>query len=75
MPNSCFVKGCKNRADGVQVRSFYAIPAIITHQDQKTLKLSLKRRQKWIAAIGREKAATKYSKVCSDHFITGKMLH
>ena len=73
MPWHCFVNGCNNRYAGKgSAISFYSFPAIISNQGDKTAQFSTERRQAWIAAINRKDAPTKYSKICSDHFITGR---
>jgi len=55
--------------------SFHSIPAEIKHQGEKTRKLSARRRQAWISRINRKDwEPNEHTKVCSDHFITGRDL-
>ena len=72
--NFCAVSDCSNRADKNKEKSFYRLPAIITHQGAETETLSTRRRREWLAAIRRKdikKQNYQYTRVCSDHFITG----
>ena len=78
----CAVVGCSNRSgrnkkghkkDGKKV-SFFRIPAIIKHTDNRDLKLSTKRRDGYLAAISRDDLTTEMLdnsdyRVCSDHFV------
>ena len=66
-----------NRADpdGPVKRSFYSIPVIRTTEGTQTEELSKKRRELWIARINRKNyAPSRFAKVCSDHFVTGRLL-
>ncbi|KAL3881650.1 hypothetical protein ACJMK2_028062 [Sinanodonta woodiana] len=74
MVNTCVIVGCHNRADkGLVKRSYHSIPKVIVNQGEQTKTLSTKRREQWIARIGRKDwTLSQYSKVCSDHFVTGK---
>lgn len=75
MVNFCAVVGCANRADRNKDKSFYRLPAIITHQGEKTKELSESRRRGWLAAIRRQDIKPgnyPHIRVCSDHFISGK---
>lgn len=69
---SCWVKGCSNRADRSVKRGFYSIPVVREKEGDFTRKLSEDRRRQWLANINRKDAPSKYSKICSDHFIHGK---
>ncbi|XP_014677462.1 PREDICTED: uncharacterized protein LOC106817312 isoform X2 [Priapulus caudatus] len=69
---SCWIKGCRNRADGKVTRGFYTIPIVRLHEGDQTRILSEERRRVWLANINRKNAPSKYSKVCSDHFVKGK---
>lgn len=71
MPHTCIVIGCTNRS-GREKKNFYNIPAIIKHQGEQTEELSMRRRREWIAAIEKKGELPKSSKICSDHFISGK---
>ncbi|XP_052260820.1 uncharacterized protein LOC127864990 [Dreissena polymorpha] len=69
---SCWVKGCCNGADNSVRRDFYSIPTVRENEGDFTKTLSEDRRRLWLANINRKDAPTKYSKICSDHFINGK---
>lgn len=73
MVNFCGVFGCGNRGDRDK-KSFYRLPAVITSQGEKTFELSQKRRDTWLAHISRDikESNLPYTRVCSDHFVTGK---
>ena len=54
--------------------SFFRIPAIIRHTDNRDLELSTKRRDGYLAAISRDDLTTEMLdnsdyRVCSDHFV------
>ena len=73
MVNTCWIRGCKNRADDDEKkRSYFSIPKIREHEGEQTKELSKERRRKWLANIKRKAEPSKYSKICSDHFIGGK---
>lgn len=76
MPLTCIVVGCGSRANRDNV-SFYSVPAILNHKYLKYKnELSKKRRDLWIAAIKREDltdSIIKNERVCSKHFLTGKV--
>lgn len=75
MVNFCAVVGCGNRADRNKDKSFYRLPAIITHQGEKTKEMSENRRRGWIAALRRQDIKPEnyhHIRICSDHFISGK---
>lgn len=56
----CCAVGCSNR-QGRPGKRFFAFP-----KDKK-------QRDKWIAAVKREKwVPSRYSRLCSDHFVSGK---
>ena len=60
---SCCAVGCQNRQEPNSQISFYRFPA------------DKERRQKWIAAMKRSNwIPTKYSGICSDHFINSEYL-
>jgi len=60
--------------------SFHSIPAEIKHLGEKTRELSARRpgrgrRRMWISQINRKYwEPNEHTKVCSDHFITGRNL-
>ena len=75
MVNFCAVLRCGNRGDRDKDKSFYRLPSIVTHQGSQTKELCEKRRTSWLAAINRQDikpANFPYTRVCSDHFISGK---
>lgn len=51
---------------------FFAIPKIREHEGDFTKALTEDRRRLWLKNINRKTEPTKYSKICSDHFITGR---
>ncbi|XP_069114764.1 uncharacterized protein [Argopecten irradians] len=73
MVNFCAIIGCSNNAKKSAV-SFYRLPAVITTQGERTLELSEKKRQTWLSRISRDipKTSQKYTRVCSEHFVSGK---
>jgi len=73
MPNTCCIKDCYNRGRRDKV-SFHAIPTKVVQLGMRTRELSVRRRREWIAHINRKNwAPNKYTKVCSDHFINGRL--
>ncbi|XP_060081178.1 uncharacterized protein LOC132560527 [Ylistrum balloti] len=77
MVHTCVVWGCTNRADPRSTkRQYFDIPKVIHHQGENTERLSLERRNLWLARINREgfdaDPNKRHYKVCSDHFIAGK---
>uniref|UniRef100_A0A8C2FP22 THAP domain-containing protein 1 n=1 Tax=Cyprinus carpio TaxID=7962 RepID=A0A8C2FP22_CYPCA len=57
---SCCAVGCDNRQGKANI-SFYRIP------------FARERRQRWVAAISRKNwQPSKYSRICSDHFLQGQ---
>ncbi|XP_060601038.1 THAP domain-containing protein 1-like [Ruditapes philippinarum] len=69
---SCWVNGCSNRADQSRSLGFYSIPSVRENEGEFTKSLTEERRILWISNINRKDAPTKYSKICSDHFLKGK---
>ena len=80
----CAVVGCSNRSedkkrrkkDGKKV-SFFRIPAVIRHTDNRDLELSTRRRDGYLAVISRDDLTAEMMensdyRVCSDHFVTGE---
>ena len=77
MPSFCAVFNCSNRADREKDKSYYRFPSNIRNNGEEGLKLSKLRREKWIAQICRKDLTEKKlenTRVCSDHFLTGKVL-
>jgi len=62
MPNTCCAIGCTNRASKNSSKRFFRVPA------------DPERKIKWILAINRKHwVPNEYSRLCSDHFITGEL--
>jgi len=75
MVYSCCVVGCTNRgntnSEGEKL-SYHRFPVVIESQGDKTRELSSRRRLAWIASLKRKGwEPSEYSRVCSDHFVTG----
>ena len=75
----CAVFNCGNNASRDKDKGFFRIPKIIYNNDpeKREENLSWARRKQWLKNISRkdlseEKAAS--SRVCSDHFISGKFI-
>ncbi|KAB5517576.1 hypothetical protein PHYPO_G00168740 [Pangasianodon hypophthalmus] len=72
MGHTCVVSGCRSRSGDKVKRKFFSIPAVRLTEGARTEELSRWRRALWIERISRKDfKPTKYSKVCSDHFVTG----
>ena len=71
---SCCVVGCSNRSEKCSSKSFYRIPAVVSHHDKETQELSSKRRSAWFSSIKRADvdSSASFYRVCSDHFVNGK---
>ena len=70
---TCCVVNCYNRSGREKGVSFFSIPAVVEHQGDRTKELSMKRRHEWIKYINRKNwTPSKYARVCSDHFHSGK---
>ena len=68
----CAVVGCSNRTEREKGKLFFRLPAIVTHQGDKTHELSKKRQGEWLAQIKRDDLRQlEYVRVCSDHFVSG----
>ena len=77
MPSFCAVFNCSNRADREKDKFYYRFPSIVRNNGEEGLKLSKLGREKWIAQICRKdltKRKLENTRVCSDHFLTGKFL-
>ena len=80
MPVSCGVVGCSNNKRRDKTLRFYKLPAVVRGSDVKTLELSIRRRQQWLANINRRDLTamqlheTKSTlMVCCKHFISGEL--
>ena len=77
MPSFCAIFNSSNRADREKDKSYYRFPSFVRNNGEEELKLSKLRREKWIAQIcGKDLTERKLEniQVCSDHFLTGKVL-
>ena len=71
----CAVVGCYKRSGRDKDVSFFRIPAVIKHRDERDQELSSKRRRGFIAAISRANITDKvlkHERICSRHFLSGK---
>ena len=69
---SCCAYGCKKSSKN-SINSFYRIPKIQTNASEFNCILSRRRREKWLLAIRKDESLVNPStRICSDHFITGK---
>ena len=78
MVNTCVVYGCTHRSTyGDSDLKFFDIPKIVKHQGNRTEELTTERRRLWLARINRANfdpdPTKRHYKVCSEHFITGKV--
>ena len=65
MVHSCCAYGCRNRMGEQKGLGFFRFPS---RPEEK------ERRQKWITAMRRNNwKPTKYSRICGNHFTTGKL--
>jgi len=77
MPVLCAVFNCGHNATRDKDYSYFRFPKVITNQGEKTQELTEKRRKKWIANISRAdltEEKLQHTRVCSSHFITGKLM-
>jgi len=76
MPISCAVHGCSHNAQREKGKfSFFRIPKVIECQGDQTRNLSEERRRTWISNIyrsGLEAINLDNTRVCSNHFVSGK---
>ena len=73
MVNTCAVVGCGKRSDRDKEKSFYRLPAEVSHQGEKTRELSKKRRELWLSRPHRANfLPTSHTRVWSLHFVGGK---
>ena len=68
------VFGCSNRSKKCNSKSFYRIPAVVSHHDKEIQALSSKTSSVWFSSIKRADIDTSASfyRVCSDYFVNGK---
>ena len=75
MVNFCAIVGCGKRSNRDKGTSFFRIPTEISHQGKRTHELTKKRRLLWLARIHRaDLKPASYTRVCSNHFVTGIIL-
>ena len=74
MVNYCAVFGCSNRSNREKGKSFFRLPKVVCNQGDDGKTLSKERREKWINALNRvfNYHDVLHTRICSDHFITGK---
>ena len=75
MVNFCAVFNCGNRASREKEKSYLLFPGIVSNNGEEGLRLSKKRRDKWLTCISREDLTEdklRYTRICSDHFVSGK---
>ncbi len=72
---TCCIVGCHNRGTRDKV-SFFRIPSTPgTNDTAEAVSLIAERRQRWISKINRKDwLPSKYSRVCSEHFISGSTI-
>ena len=70
----CCVVGCSNRSEKRSSKSFYGIPAVVSHHDKQTQELSSKKCSAWFSTIKRADidASASFYRVSSDYFRNGK---
>jgi hypothetical protein len=74
----CAVYGCGNNNMRDGSKRFFRFPKVITNNDpeRKAELLSTERRRQWFNNISREdltEEKAEYTRVCSDHFISGNI--
>ena len=78
MPLICAVIGCNSKMGKDCGKQFFRIPPQIkcNPENKSRYDLMTERRRKWLANISRSDLSSdkvKYTRVCSDHFISGKV--
>ena len=73
--NFCAIVGCSKRSDREKDRSYFCLPKVTQKQGEEGRILSKRRRKRWVSAINRSdlNLSAHHSRVCSDHFISGKI--
>ena len=77
MLSFCAVFNYSNRADREKDKSSYRFPSFVKNNGEEGLKLQKSRREKWLAQMSRKDLTERKlenTRVCSDHFLTGKLL-
>lgn len=78
MVNTCCVFGCKNRASPNSDVAFHRFPKESNSCGKEMKELQRKRRMAWFSKVKREnvtKAQLNTLRICSDHFISGKLCY
>ena len=77
MVNFCAVFGCSNRSNRNKDKRFFRIPTVKSNVGDNLKLLQKQRQSEWVKRIKREDLTpAKYAnaRVCSDHFVSGKMI-
>ena len=77
MVNFCAVFGCSNRSNRNNDNRFFRIPTVKSNVGHNLKLLQKQRQSEWVKRIKREDltpAKCANARVCSDHFVSGKML-
>ena len=77
MVNFCAIFGCSNRSNRNKDKRFFRIPTVKSNVGDNLKLLQKQRQSEWVKRIKREDLTpVKYAnaRVCSDHFVSGKML-
>ena len=72
----CEIARRKLETVGDEKVTFHRIPTVIEHYDVETKKLTEKRQRQWLANLNLKNVTLKnieYKRVCSQHFISGKL--
>ena len=76
MGHSCCAVNCTNRGRRGMMIRFYRIPKCILHQGNETEQISKRRYAVWLVRINRKDwLPCEHHKICSDHFISGEIIH
>jgi hypothetical protein len=72
MVKVCAILGCKNQTG--EGFSFFSVPKLIPKDKESEQELQKKRRSLWIKQLKNKTGVTDHinSRVCNEHFITGK---
>ncbi|MEQ2315655.1 hypothetical protein AMECASPLE_024671 [Ameca splendens] len=74
MPMFCAVYSCSNRSSREKEKHYYRVPKVVVHKGERCIKLTEKRRKKWITNLRLRSggAESANARVCSDHFVSGE---
>ena len=76
-PHLCAVFGCSHNSKREKGKfQIFRFPSVLLYQGEETRKLREERRRQWLANINRVDLDAKadHSRVCSNHFISGKTI-